>query len=162
MIRMKHLLVIPLFVLALSIQAQPGMYAESDMEFQDLFISAQLAKYKGDVPEQIELLEKVIKRLAEKYATKAHNLDSQNEWYLLNLAEIYDHRDNFNKAIDAYNKLTQINPRNPAIYHKLALIQTKSGKGEAAAKTLEALQEQNGMDEETSRRIFDLYRDMGK
>lgn len=184
MIRMKHLLVIPLFFLAFSVLSQPGMYAESDMEFQDLFISAQSAKYKGDVPQQIELLEKVIKRkkdshaaynelsraylsladyeLAEKYAIKAHDLDSQNEWYLLNLADIYDHRDNFNKAIDSYNKLTQINPRNPAIYHKLALIQTKSGRGEAAAKTLEALQDQNGLDEETSRRIFDLYRDMGK
>lgn len=181
---MKHLLVIPFFLLAFGILAQPGMYTEADMEFQDIFIKAQLAKYKGDVPEQISLLETVIKRqknsdsaynelsraylsladyeLAEKYAVKAHDLAPQNEWYLLNLAEIYDQRDNFNKAMEAYGKLKEINPKNPTIYHNLALIQTKSGKGEDAAKTLEALQAQNGQDEETTRRIFDIYRKLGK
>jgi len=183
MIRMKHLLILPLFLFAFGSLAQPGMYTEADMEFQDLFISAELAKYKGEVPEQIGLLEKVIKRqkdsdaaynelsrayrslanyeMAEKHALKAHSLAPQNEWYLLNLADIYSKRDNFNKAIEGYNKLIKINPRNPAIYHQLALIQTKSGKGAAAAQTLEALQDQNGLDEETSRRIFDIYREMG-
>ncbi len=162
---------------------QPGIYTESDMEFQDMFFEAQLAKYKGDADGQIEALNKVIKRdkdshaayyelskaykskadyeLAEKYAKKANALSNDNEWYLLNLADILELRNEYSQAITVYQNLGKVSPQNPVIYHRLALLQLKSGKDQEAAQTLEALQQKNGVDEETSRRIFDIYRDNG-
>ena len=153
------------------------------MEFQDLFFEAQLAKFKGDTKGQVAALNKVIKRdknshaayyelsraykaeanyeKAEKYALKATDLSSNSEWYLLNLADILELRNQYQDAIKIYQKLGQVSPQNPVIYHRLALLQLKSGYDEEAAKTLEALQNKDGIDEETSRRIFDIYRDNG-
>ena len=153
------------------------------MEFQDLFFEAQLAKFKGDTEGQVAALNKVIKRdknshaayyelsraykaeanyeKAEKYALKATDLSSNSEWYLLNLADILELRNQYQDAIKIYQKLGQVSPQNPVIYHRLALLQLKSGYDEEAAKTLEALQNKDGIDEETSRRIFDIYRDNG-
>ncbi len=181
---MKYLLSLGLALCSFMILiGQPGIYSESDMEFQDMFFEAQLAKYKGDTDGQIEALNKVLKRdkdshaayyelsktykaianyeLAEKYAKKANSLSNGNEWYLLNLADILELRNEYGQAITVYQNLQKLSPQNPVIYHRLALLQLKSGKGQAAAQTLEALQQKDGVDEETSRRIFDIYRDNG-
>ena len=48
--------------------SQPGIYAESDMEFQDMFFEAQIAKYKGDTEGQVAALNKVIKRDKNSHA----------------------------------------------------------------------------------------------
>ena len=154
------------------------------MEFQDLFFQAQVAKFTGDVEAQVEALNAVIKRdknshaayhelskaylsnanyeMAEKHALKATQLGTQNEWYHLNLAEIYEQRNKPTKAIDSYRKLQNISPQNPVIYHRLALLQLQIGQDNEAAATLEALQKKDGIDEETSRRIFDIYRNSGQ
>lgn len=180
---MKYLLSLGLTLFSFVLMSQPGIYVESDMEFQDMFFEAQIAKYKGDTEGQVAALNKVIKRdknshaayyelsrayklsadyeQAEKYAIKATDLASNNEWYLLNLADILELRTQYQDAIKIYQKLGQVSPQNPVIYHRLALLQLKTGYDQEAAMTLEALQKKDGIDEETSRRIFDIYRDNG-
>ncbi len=166
-----------------SLVAQPGMYNESDIEFQTLFLEAQHAKLTGDTEEQIKLLNTVIKRdknshaayfelartydllgnaeLAQKNAEKAHKLDSDNEWYLLMLAEIYEGSDQVQAAIDTYHKIHGINPNNPTTYHKLAQLQLRHKNVKDAVASLEALQKLQGIDEESSRRIFDIHKAAG-
>lgn len=165
------------------LQAQPGMYQESEIEYQTIFFEAQEAKYKGDTDKQIELLGKLIKRdksngaiyselartylslanleMAQKNALKAHELDPQKEWYLLTLAEIYEDSNQQAAAVSCYNKLKIINPRNPTIYHKLAQLLLHEKKPEEAVANLEQLQLEQGIGEETSRRIFNIHKTTG-
>lgn len=166
------------------VHAQPGMYKESEIEFQTIFFEAQEAKYKGDTDKQIELLTKLIKRdksnaaiyselartylslanteMAQKNALKAHELDPKKEWYLLTLAEIYEDTEQRAKAITCYNKLKLINPSNPAIYHKLAQLLSHEKKPDEAVANLEQLQKEQGIEEESTRRIFDILKATGK
>jgi len=65
---MKQLLVLLAIGLSLSLVAQPGIYTESDIEYQTLFIEAQSAKYKGDTDESITILNKILKRNKESDA----------------------------------------------------------------------------------------------
>lgn len=180
---MKQILVILVVGLSLNLTAQPGIYTESDVEYQTLFIDAQIAKYKGDTDEAIAVLNKIIKRdrkshaaynelaktyaslanyeLAEKNAVKAYELKPDNEWYILNLGSIFEKSHQDDQAIKAYTQLKSVNPNNPTTYHRLAMLQLKTGQGEQAAATLEHLQMKQGVDEETSRRIFDIYAQSG-
>ena len=167
-----------------SASAQPGMYNESDIEYQTLFIEAQSAKYKGDTDAQIETLNEIIKRnksshaayyelaktyhtlgnyeLAQKNIQKADNHSPNNEYYLLTMAEILEKSGQQSLAIGAYENLRAINPGNPTIYHKLAQLQLHDSKPMDAVKNLELLQQRQGINEETSRRIFDIYKTIGK
>ena len=163
--------------------AQPGIYNESDIEYQTLFFEAQHAKYKGDTDKQTELLQEIIKRdrnshaayfelarlylqtgnleLAQKNGEKSHNIQPNNEYYLLTLAEIMEKSNQQGKAIQAYEKLKQLNPQNPTIYHKLAQLNLHENMPDKAVQNLELLQKNQGVDEETSRRIFDIYKNTG-
>jgi len=167
-----------------SMWAQPGMYTEAEIEYQTIFLEAQHAKFVGNTEEQIKLLNKLIKRnkashaaynelaktyslqgnqeLAQKNAEKAHKLDPNNEWYLLALAEIYEKSEQRALAVSTYEKLQLINPDNPTIYHKLAQLQLHEKNPEGAVANLKKLQSRQGVDEESSRRIFDIYKSIGK
>lgn len=172
-----------IFLGHINVNAQAGIYEEADIEYQTLFIEAQHAKFKGDTDKEIELLGKIIKRdkaahaayyelaktylllndheLAQKNAEKAHKLEPKNEYYLLTLAEVMDLSGQTGKAIGAYQNLKIINPSNPTIYHKLAQLQLQDGDAAGAVATLEALQNNQGTSEETSRRIFNIHKKTG-
>jgi tetratricopeptide (TPR) repeat protein len=180
----KYIFLLPIFCLTIHLSAQPNIYSESDIEFQTLFLDAQVAKYTGDTEKEIELLKEVIKRdkqsdaayfelsraylkngnneLAQKNALKATSLDPSNKWYLLTLAEIYENFDQYNKAIDAYQSLISMDEDNPVLYHNLAVNQLHINMPDKAAATLERLQSKRGITEETSRRLFDIYSKTGK
>jgi len=179
----KLSLIIVLVIWTAMVFAQAGMYTESDVEYQTLFIEAQEAKYKGDTDKQEKILKEVIKRnkgahaayyeLAQMYflerdnekalsnAKKAHNLDIQNEWYLLLLAEINESSLQISDASACYSKLKSISPNNPAVYHKLAQLLLTDSKPDQAIAELEELQHNLGIEEETSRRLFDIYKAQG-
>ncbi len=163
--------------------AQPGIYNESDIEYQTLFFEAQHAKYSGDTGKQTELLQEIIKRdkkshaayfelariylqtgnleLAQKNGEKAHTIQPNNEYYLLTLSEILEQSNQHSKAIQAYDKLQQLNPQNPTIYHKLAQLHLHEKMPDKAVQYLDLLQKNQGINEETSRRIFDIYKNTG-
>lgn len=163
--------------------AQPGMYNESDIEYQTIFFEAHHAKVTGNTDEQIKLLNTLIKRdkgshaaywelartyttlgnqeKAQKNAEKATQLAPTNEWYQLTLAEIYEQSGQIGASIQTYKSLKAINPDNPTIYHKLAQLLLHEKKIDEAVGNLEALQARHGVDEESSRRIFDIYKGSG-
>jgi len=162
---------------------QPGMYNESDIEYQTIFFEAHHAKITGNTDEQIKLLNTLIKRdkgshaaywelartyaalgnqeMAQKNAEKATKLAPKNEWYHLTLAEIYQESGQIGASIGTYKSLKSINPDNPTIYHKLAQLLLHEKKIDEAVNNLEELQTRQGVDEESSRRIFDIYKGSG-
>ena len=164
--------------------AQPGMYHETDIEFQSLFMDAIIAKTTGDTEKQIESLQEIIRRdktadaayyelarvyqaqsnfeLAQKNAQKACANNSTNHWYKLLLADIYESSKQYNKASGVYKELIQMGKDNEEVYHKLAYNQLMDKKPDAAISTLKDFESDSGINEETSRRIFDIYNKTGK
>jgi tetratricopeptide (TPR) repeat protein len=162
---------------------QAGIYSEADIDIQNFFVQAQFEKHKGNTEKQIELLKEVIKRddqasaayyelaranygienyeFAQKYALKASALNPENEWYLLILAEIYEASHQYLKASETYTQLISLQPENDIYYHNLAFNQLKLNQPDAAVATLEKLQYKIGVNEETSRRIFDILSKSG-
>lgn len=160
--------------------AQPGMYNESDIEYQTLFFEAQEAKYKGDTEKEIDLLKQIIKRdktahaayyelartyltlgdyeQAQKNADKAHLIAPDKAYYLLTLAEVYEKSEQTGKALTAYKKLKLLNPNNPTVYHNIAKLQLLENKPKEAVTSLQELQDRNGVSEESTRRIFDIQK----
>lgn len=163
--------------------SQAGIYSEMDIEYQTLFMEAELAKQLGKIEDQKDALNEIIRRnpneaqaylelskiyfaednkdLAVKNAKKAVTLNGSNEWYLLNLAEIYEQTENFEKASEAYEQLLIVMPKNPVIYHRLAVNYLSDNDKDNAIRVLTMLQEKEGIDEETSRRLFDIYNKTG-
>ncbi len=164
--------------------AQSGKYSETDMEYQSLFIDAELAKHQGKTEVQIKALKEVLKRnksehaahfqlaraffsqenyeQAEKHILSAIKFNNNNEWYVLTAAEIYESSLQYGKAAVQYKQLTLISPKNPVSYHKLSINLLKNGNVKEAIVALETLQDKTGIDEETSKRLFDIYRKTGK
>ena len=172
------LLVVQSFICS-AVIAQAGIYSEAEIEYQAIFFDAELAKIKGDSEAQINFLKEILKRnksehaayfeLAKAYFLKeeyeqaqkniehATSINPENEWYLLTAAEIYEKSNQYGKAAHQYKKLLKITPKNQASYHKLSLNLLNNGQINEAALALENCQSVNGIDEESSRRLFDLY-----
>jgi len=101
---------------AISLSGQAGMYSESDIELQDLFIESHLEKQKANYNKQIELLKELVRRdrsahiayyemarayfqmensaLAESMLSKALKLDASNECYLSLMVEVQESQKN--------------------------------------------------------------------
>lgn len=158
---------------------QAGIYSESDIELQDLFIEAQLEKQKGNTEKQIELLREVTRRdrtadaayfemaqaylqtgnaeLAESNIRKALNLEPGNEWYLKLQLDILNQRKNYSSAIATAEKLVEMFPSKRAYHFSLAESQKEAGKSADAIQTLLSFQEMKGITEDISKRIFEIH-----
>ena len=164
--------------------SQQGIYDETDIEYQSLFMEAEIAKVMGDSETQVEKLKEVIKRnkesdaayyqlskyyykeknyeQAEKNANKAVVLAAGNQWYQLNLAQIYETSYQYGKAADAYGQIVKSKPDNYVAYHRLAFNQLSNRQPEKSVATLQILQDRQGITEETSRQIFEIYNRSGE
>ena len=158
---------------------QAGIYSESDIELQSLFIDAELEKQKGNPEKQIEILKSILKRdksqgavyfelakayvgledleQAERNIKKALQTEETNSWYWLTAAQIYEDSELYPDAVNAYERLVQLDPANKSNHLRLALNHLNVGNWDAAANTLLGWQDIYGIDEETSRRLFDIY-----
>jgi len=173
-----------LFLNSISSYSQAGIYDETDIEFQTMFIEAQLEKAKGNTDKQISLLKNVIKRdksshaayhelakayidleeydSAEKNAKKSHQFDSKNTYYLELLADIYERQDMFQKANETYKQLIGLDANAFLYFDKMAFNQVIIGEPKEAIKTLEYWQTQKGITKLASLKIFDLYNSLGQ
>lgn len=163
--------------------AQAGIYDETDIEFQSMFIEAQLEKVKGNTDKQISILKNVIKRdksshasyfeLAKAYielkdyesaiknAKKAIQFNPSNSYYLELLADTYERDEQFQSANDTYQKLIAIDAKKFEYHDKMAFNQMVIGKPNNAVTTLQNWQSQNGISERVSLKIFDIYNGLG-
>ncbi|NNE26934.1 MAG: tetratricopeptide repeat protein [Saprospiraceae bacterium] len=176
---MRLLFLILLLCPATLLYNQAGIYSESDIELQSLFIDAELEKQKGNHEAQIEILKSILKRdksqhavyfelakayvskddleQAEKYIKKAIQLEDSNPWYWLFAAQIYEDAALYPDAVIAYSRLVELDSKNKSNHLRLALNHLNLGNWNAAANTLIAWQSEYGIDEETSKRLFDIY-----
>jgi|GEM_PF-533761 len=163
--------------------AQAGIYDETDIEFQSMFIEAQLEKVKGNTEEQISLLKNVLKRdksshaayfelaktytqledfdAAEKNAKKAIQFDGSNPFYLNLLADVYERSEQFQNANDIYKKLILLDANNFEYHDKMAFNQMVIGNPKDAITTLENWQNQKGISGTVSQKIFDIHNGLG-
>ena len=163
--------------------AQPGIYTEADIEIQALFIDAQLEKQKGNPEKQIELLKEVIKRdrtadaayfelarayalignneLAEKNGRRAYTLDTYNVWYISLLIDIYEDSNKHSDAIQLCHVLIAMESNEDKHYQRLAFNQLRSGNADQAIATLEDLENKRGVQEDISKKIFEIYHNSG-
>lgn len=168
-----------LSLLSLSGISQAGIYTEGDIELQDMFIEAQLEKHKNNTDAQIALLKEVTRRdksahaayyelsrayflkedneAAEANIRKAIQLDPGNEWYHIQLIDVYEAQGNFKKAIDANNALIQLFPDNMEYIERLAFYHLKTKNVKAAIDNLLKIQNRKGIQESISKKIFNIY-----
>lgn len=172
------------FYSAISLSGQAGMYSESDIELQDLFIESHLEKQKGNYDKQIELLKEVVRRdrsahiayyemarsyqqmenseLAESMLSKALRIDPSNEWYLSLMIETQETQKKYGDAVSTAKKLVENYPDNQDYHFLLAKNYLSNGQSDEAIKTLLNYQNLNGISEEISKRIFRIYDTTGK
>jgi len=172
------------FCSAISLSGQAGMYSESDIELQDLFIESHLEKQKGNYDKQIELLKEVVRRdrsahiayyemakaylqkenseLAESMLSKALRIDQSNEWYLSLMVETQETQKKYDGAVVTAKKLVDIFPDNQDYHFLLAKNYLSNGQSDQAVKTLLNFQNSKGISEEISKRIFRIYDTTGK
>ena len=176
-------IIICIFISVLHAHTQPGIYTEEQIQVQALFIDAQLEKQKGNFEKEIEILKEVVRmdrtahaayyemarayaelsqnEIAEKNARRAHNLESDNIWYISLLIDIYEDGSQFNKAIELCHTLISLETNEDKHYQRLAYNQLRSGNAEAAINTLRSLEDKRGIQEDISKKIFEVYHNMG-
>ena len=181
----RALLLFVFFALNLATSgAQVGIYSENDIKLQDIYIEAQLEKHKKNYDKQIELLREVIRRSddehaayyeiaraymakndleeAEKYALQANEIEPANEWYLVLLVDIYEQASYWEKAIDYCQKLLEAYPQNTVHIERLAYNQLKAKKDVLAINNLKKIEQIEGVQEDLSRKIFEIHDNKGR
>jgi len=102
-------------------------------------------------------------RNALPFAAKAAELEPNNEWYSLLLADCYLKTKNYNEAIKVYQKLIKNFPARLDFYEELAIAQLYAGKGDDAIKTYDKLESLlGGINESISMQKLNLYKQLGK
>ncbi|NNE13686.1 MAG: hypothetical protein HKN51_01835 [Saprospiraceae bacterium] len=163
--------------------AQAGIYSESDIEFQDLFIQAQLEKQKGNYDKEIKILKQIIKRdkschagyyelsqayvktddlvSAEKNAKKAIQFDDNNIWYKILLADIYEASTQYKQAIPLLKKLRVTDELNFDYVDRIVNNYMQLGDHKNAILTLQEIENKKGITPIVSLRMFEIYDSIG-
>jgi tetratricopeptide (TPR) repeat protein len=103
---------------------------EKEVEIFISTISDDIAnKTKEFSVEEKELL----KKLSEEVKNKQDK--TENDWYVL--AMRYSDQNDYNNAVDAYNKVIETNPKNIAARHNLGYVYSKDNKHDMAIKAYE-------------------------
>lgn len=169
---------------AISLSGQAGMYSESDIELQDLFIESHLEKQKANYNKQIELLKELVRRdrsahiayyemarayfqmensaLAESMLSKALKIDASNECYLSLMVEVQESQKKYAAAVGTATTLVKNFPDKQEYHFMLAKNHLSNGQSDEAIKTLLNFQNLTGLTEEISKRIFKIYDSKGK
>jgi len=96
-------------------------------------------------------------------AQKAYDLNGNNKWYVLHLAELYHSVGNYHKSAKYYNLLfTQFEEKNIDYRYQLAEALIYSEQSEKAIDQLNAIELETGKTPEISLTKHDLYNDLGK
>lgn len=167
-----------------SIDAQPGIYSEDEIQVEDKFLKAKtqfiLGKYDEAEKGYLEVFKKDIQNHAvayelsrvyskkkdndnfEKYIKKAIKLSANNVWYIRTYTHFLEEEKRYRDALVHLDKLVIIEPRNESYLNKHADVATKALQYEKALKSYNMLQQSTGIQEDISRRKFELYVASGK
>lgn len=165
-------------------QAQKGTVTEEEIKIQETFLDGNREKLLGNWEKAAEKFREVLEKdkqndaasyeLARAYeamksldkaipaAKNAVDWNSENKWYKMYLAELYQ-KDNKDKdAAAVYEQLVKEDPRNEEYYFKWAYFLVRSGQPDAAIKVYDGLEKMMGINEEVTRHKHTLYVGMGQ
>jgi len=115
-----------------------------------LYELANIHTIKGDLTSAKALLEKAIL------------INSENKWYKLLLAQIYQGNKQYVEASKIYSELIKSDPENIDLYYMNALLLTSGEKYDEAIKAYKQIEEKIGFNEQVSLARQQLYRSTGK
>jgi len=156
-----------------TLNAQPGIYTEEEIQVQDEFLKAKikflLGKYQDAEVAYLAVLKKdpqnhaiafelsrVYAKLSdddnfEKYIKKAVTNSPQNEWYLRTYSRFLERKERYEDSVVFMDKLVALDPSNGAFIQKHAELATKALQYDKAISSYNKLEMLEGISEETSR-----------
>lgn len=174
-----YALMLTLLGLASQLYAQDDRYSQQDVDLQGLFIEAGREKLLGKYAEAEALYKKVIAQDKENHAAhyelarvmaeqnkdeealeavqKAAELDANNVWYKVFLAEQYQKMGRDADGAKIYEALVKRHPDNEEYYYKWAFYLVRAGEPVQAVKVYDNLEARIGISEEIVRRKHTLY-----
>lgn len=174
-----------LMTVANMILAQPDdRPSETEINTQKIFIEANKEKLLGDYEEAQILYEEVVdkdkdnhaaffelakihlklhqKKKALENAKKAHDLETDNQWYAIFYADLLTNNNDYVKAAEVYKTIVEANPYNPEHYYEWAYLLTKANKIGKAIEVYNQLEDKIGVNEKTARHKHTLYSSTGR
>lgn len=162
---------------------QAERFTEEEIQLQEKFIAAYSERMLGKVDKAITLLKEVYQadrqnaavafELARAYAQKEDNEstkkyielacknDRENIHYQSYRADYYKKTDDVNGMISSYEKLIALDPFDEINYYNVGDMYEQTSNTEKALETYYKLENVIGVNEETSRRKFEVYNRIG-
>ncbi|MDR2970736.1 MAG: tetratricopeptide repeat protein, partial [Bacteroidales bacterium] len=149
-----------LYIEALSKKIQEN-YADAILMFENI-----LKKYPNDHASMYELADAYAIQdelpMAIRWATKATELDPDNDWYYLTLSELYMKNNEPEKSVVVLERLSKRKPNNIDYVESLAMAYLIVGEYEKAVTQLNIIEQQEGVSEELSMEKYKIYKNIGK
>ncbi|RMF22528.1 MAG: hypothetical protein D6765_14200, partial [Bacteroidetes bacterium] len=182
---MKSLIFPLLFLLAWTggLAAQPGSVSLEEVQRQATFIEGHreffLGNYEKAEPLFLEVLEKDPENAAAayalartyqgleqpdkalEYARKATEWEPANPWYWMFLAELYQQAEDDVRAAEVYAELARRFPDNDFYAFNQAYFLVRANRHEDAIAVYDRLEKKMGINEELTRRKYQLYLGLG-
>ncbi len=166
-----------------SLRAQPGSTSLEEVQRQATFIEGHreffLGNYEKAEPLFLEVLEKDPENAAAayalartyaglekfnqalEYARKATDWEPSNPWYWMFLAELYQQSEDDLRAAEVYAELARRFPDNDFYAFNQAYFLVRANRHEDAIAVYDRLEKKMGVNEELTRRKYQLYLGMG-
>ena len=162
--------------------AKPG--DENTRENNTAYIEALSQKVQGNYADAIQMFETILKKypndhasmyeladiygimdelpMAIRWATKATELNPDNDWYYLMLSDLYTSNNEPEKSVVVLERLSKRNPNNMDYVENLAMAYLFVGEYEKAVTQLNIIESQQGVTEELSMEKYKIYKNIGK
>ena len=128
--------------------------------YQCIEINPQSAAAMSEISQINEIIDN--KEVAIKYAQKAAELESDNKWFQLKLARLYINDQQYENAIEVYNKLYKTDKKDLEIPYNLAALYRQTNQLAKAIELYDEIEKQTGINETISLTKQRLYIQMGQ
>lgn len=100
--------------------------------------------------------------LSLKAIKKAYELDNNNEWYILGLANLYISQDKTTEAIELYERLSKLKPDDENLLFQLSGLYVQANNGKTALEKLNHVERLIGKNQAVSFEKYKIYKQDGK
>ena len=100
--------------------------------------------------------------LSLKAIKKAYELDNNNEWYILGLANLYISQDKTTEAIELYERLSKSKPDDENLLFQLSGLYVQANDGKTALERLNNVERLIGKNQAVSFEKYKIYKQYGK
>jgi len=128
--------------------------------YQCIEINPQSAAAMSEISQINEIIDN--NEVAVKYAKKAAELEPDNKWFQLKLARLYINDQQYENAIEVYNKLYKTYKKDLEIPYNLAALYRETNQLGKAIELYDEIERQTGINETISLTKQRLYIQMGQ